>query len=187
MSTQGGHLFGAFGMFWDPEEISWNPGSGPNAWQLLGRQNRNAGSIRLCDFRRARGVYILFDHFGPVYVGLARGLRGIGGRLKDHRSDHLAGTWFRFCWFSFDDVVEGDLEGWKVINQREQPVPSTGETVIREVEALLITVLGARRQNQMKFVGAQRWNQVTESDAATILERDGVDSHGFTFRPTHGY
>ncbi|PPA60418.1 hypothetical protein BAW75_01290 [Micromonospora chalcea] len=83
--------------------------------------------------------------------------------------------------------MEGDLEGWKVINQREQPVPSTGETVIREVEALLITVLGARRQNQMKFVGAQRWNQVTESDAATILERDGVDSHGFTFRPTHGY
>ncbi len=99
MLTNGGHLFGAFGMFWNADEVSWSPGSGPSAWQLLGRQYRNAGSIRLCDFRRARGVYILFDDFGPVYVGLARGRGGLGGRLKDHRSDHLGGTWSRFCWF----------------------------------------------------------------------------------------
>ncbi|GAB3799738.1 hypothetical protein [Micromonospora zhanjiangensis] len=187
MSNSGGHLFGAYGMFWDPDGIAWNPGSGPSAWQLLGRRNHNSGSIRLCDFRRARGVYILFDEFRAVYVGLGRGQGGIGGRLKDHRTDKLAGTWSRFCWFSFDDVVEGGLDGWKVVHRREQPVPNTDETVIREVEALLITVLGARLQNQMKFLGAQRWEQVTESDAATIVERGVVDAKGFTFRPVHTY
>ncbi|WP_446209789.1 hypothetical protein [Micromonospora sp. IBSANI012] len=187
MSTVGGHLFGAYGMFWEAGEVSWSPGSGPSAWQLLGRQNHNAGSIRLCDFRRARGVYILFDDFGPAYVGLARGRGGLGGRLKDHRSDHLTGKWSRFCWFSFDNVVEGDLDGWKVVSQRDHPVPSTGDTVIREVEALLINVLGARQQNQMKFLGAQKWEQVTESDAATIKERGVVDHHGFTFKPTYSY
>ncbi|MGN9805589.1 GIY-YIG nuclease family protein [Micromonospora sp. L32] len=187
MPKHGGHLFGAYGMFWDPTEVSWSPGSGSNAWQLLGRQKRNAGHLRLCDFRRARGVYVLFDHFGPMYVGLARGQGGIGGRLKDHLSDHLAGSWSRFCWFSFDDVIESELAGWKVMSPRDHPVPSTGETVVREVEALLITILGARKQNQMRFLGAQLWEQLTESEAATILERSAVDADGFTFRPTYSY
>ncbi|MGW3859338.1 hypothetical protein [Micromonospora arida] len=84
-------------------------------------------------------------------------------------------------------MVEGDLDGWKVVSQRDHPVPSTGDTVIREVEALLINVLGARQQNQMKFLGAQKWEQVTESDAATIKERGVVDHQGFTFRPTYSY
>lgn len=72
------HLVGAYGMFWDRSEVFWRPGQGPNKWQLLGRRNRNQGALRVCDFRQAKGLYVLFDDYGASYVGLAVAPRALG-------------------------------------------------------------------------------------------------------------
>ncbi|MGQ0467697.1 MAG: GIY-YIG nuclease family protein [Sporichthyaceae bacterium] len=154
-------LIGAYGMFWSREEVDWNPGSGPNAWQLLGSVGKQKPKLRVADFRRARGVYILFDHFGAHYVGLARGSGGIGERLKAHTADRHAASWERFCWFSFDGVGEKtNAHGMTALEPRSKPVPTQDESVIGELEALLITILGTRGQNKMRFERAEQWSQV---------------------------
>lgn len=40
---------------------------------MLGRIHANKPKIRVCDFRRAHGFYILFDDFRASYVELAGG------------------------------------------------------------------------------------------------------------------
>ena len=40
----------------------------------------------------------------------------------------------------------------------------TSEKVLRECEALLITALGTREQNQMRFQEARRWRQLRRED-----------------------
>jgi hypothetical protein len=95
--TEKDHIFGAYGMFWQREEVNWNPGSGPSAWQLLGRVNQRNPALRVCDFRRAQGFSVLFDEFRAVYVGLAKGEHGIGSRLRSHHTTR--NDWQRFSWF----------------------------------------------------------------------------------------
>ncbi|HVV77178.1 MAG TPA: hypothetical protein VHC43_14200 [Mycobacteriales bacterium] len=159
------HLIGAYGMFWDRHEVSWRPGSGPAAWQLLGHVNRVKPKVRVCDFRKAQGFYILFDDFRANYVGLARGRHGIGARLRTHNQSAQRRPWNRFCFFTFDDVVDDrSLPGWSKIKPREALRNMSADLVLRECEALLITVLGSDAQNQMNFQHAQRWEQLRESD-----------------------
>lgn len=160
--TDSSHFIGAYGMFWQRDAVNWYPGTGGAAWQLLGRINVKRPIVRVCDFRTARGFYVLFDDFRATYVGLARGDQGIGSRLRRHvvsRQD-----WSRFCWFSFDDVVDAPAQHWSQLQRRDALRSSTPEMVLRECEALLITVLGSRDQNEMRFAGAQRWDQLQEAD-----------------------
>ncbi len=165
-------LIGAYGMFWERDGVDWNPGSGSAAWRLLGRRGVNRPGLRVADFRRARGVYILFDHHGAHYVGLARGAGGLGERLKQHLSDTHADKWQRFCWFAFDGVgYHAGTDGFHPVQFRDQPVPAADEEVIRELEALLITVLGTRGQNKMKFQAAEGWTQVPWWDQEAWLSR----------------
>ena len=156
------HLVGAYGMFWDRSEVDWYPGSGPAAWQLLGRLHQRKPILRVCDFRRAQGFYILFDDFRASYVGLARGRQGIGARLRRHHAGQK--EWSRFCWFSFDDVVDGSLESWSRVHRRAALRNISSEMVLRECEALLITALGTGDQNQMRFQEARRWEQLRRED-----------------------
>jgi hypothetical protein len=156
------HLVGAYGMFWDRAEVNWWPGSGPSAWQLLGRVNKNKPTVRVCDFRKAQGFYVLFDDFRANYVGLARGNYGIGARLRTHAATR--DDWNRFCWFSFDDVVDSTPDGWSAVRRRQALGRISSDLVLRECEALLITILGSRDQNEMRFQAAQRWHQLRESD-----------------------
>lgn len=173
-----GHLVGAYGMFWVRDEVFWHPGQGPNKWQLLGRQNKNQGALRICDFRQAKGLYVLFDDYGASYVGLARGKQGIGQRLKAHHSEQRK-TWSRFCWFSFDDVKDAKADGWSTVVGRDAVKSAGAEGVVRELEALLIKVLGSRQQNQMQFLEGRPWEQVTLADcqpghALTKVDRSPV-------------
>lgn len=153
-----GHLVGAYGLFWDREEVDWRPGAG-DTWQLLGRRNRNAPALRVCDFRSAKGVYILYGNYGPTYAGIARGQGGLGARLRTHDNRPPRGReWTRFSWFSFDDIIDDPAhDGWEMVNHRSKPVPTNSETVIREMEALLIKVLGTE-QSSMKFQNAHEWS-----------------------------
>jgi hypothetical protein len=172
------YLIGAYGMFWDRASVDWRPGSGPQAWQLLGRINTNRPQVRVCDFRKAQGFYILFSDYRATYVGLARGSQGIGARLRRHETDRK--DWSRFCWFSLDDVEAGSLDGWCQVRRRDALRGLSSELVLRECEALLITVLGPRNQNEMRFLHGQRWEQLREEDFLPGRIAKKVDSDGFT-------
>ena len=128
--TRVAHMFGAYGMLWLREEVNWNPGAGPAAWQLLGRLNRNKGAQRVCDFRRTQGFYVLFDEFRANYVGLARGRGGIGARLRTHNATKP--DWQRFCWFAFDDVLDTKMDGWSEIEHKTAISKVSADLVLRE-------------------------------------------------------
>lgn len=157
------HLVGAYGMFWERDQVNWYPGSGKNPWQLLGRIYLNRPRLTACDFRKAQGFYALYDDFGANYVGLARGSHGIGSRLRSHVADDTK-DWSRFSWFALDDVTLPDDGGWACIDRRNSLDNMSTESVLRECEALLITVLGSRNQNSMRFQQAERWEQLREID-----------------------
>jgi hypothetical protein len=151
------HLIGAYGLFWDRHGVIWNPGSG-DTWQLLGYRNQNYPAARVCDFRTAKGVYILYDDHGATYSGIARGIGGLGARLRTHNTKPpRRREWTRFSWFSLDDIVETpEFYGWERVTHRTKPVPTQSEAAIREIEALLIKVLGTQ-QNKMQFLNANQW------------------------------
>lgn len=172
------HMFGAYGMFWDRDEVNWKPGSGPAAWQLLGRINQNVGALRVCDFRRAQGFYVLFDEFRANYVGLAEGVQGLGARLRTHNKKRT--DWQRFCWFAFDDVVDARADGWSETERKTAISKASADLVLRECEALLITILGSKAQNDMRFQAAQRWEQFREADLLPGGIAGKVDPNGFT-------
>jgi hypothetical protein len=77
-------LIKAYGMFWRESEVDWKPGTGGGRrFELLGRRGANQGSLEIADFRQQRGLYVLYDEYGPYYVGLARA-DSLGGRLRSH-------------------------------------------------------------------------------------------------------
>jgi len=163
-------LIGAYGMFWDKELVNWTPGSG-RPWRLLGRRNTNRPALRVADFRRAHGVYVLFNNKGAHYVGIARGSSGLGGRLKDHLTDEHAGLWNRFCWFAFDEVlVDYDAHGLSVLQPRSDPSPSSSKVLIEEIEALLITLMSLQNTRKMRFKRAVEWTQVHPDEQDYYLQ-----------------
>ncbi|NYG07767.1 hypothetical protein BJ986_002254 [Phycicoccus badiiscoriae] len=171
-------------MFWLREEVQWDA----HAWQLLGRRGVRRPKLEACDFRRAKGFYILFDGHGPTYVGLADSSQGLGTRLRRHHKDR--DNWSRFCWFAFDDVERGRLDGWSHVVKRDALGKTTTSDVIRECEALLITVLGTHRtvgpsqrygQNRMEFQAAgEPWEQLRQADFAPGEIARNVERSPFT-------
>ena len=87
----------ALGMFWDRANVTWttNP-------KLLGRQQEGSVSV---DFCQQKGVYMLHDSQGVVYVGRATD-QGLGRRLQQHTVDRLNGRWDRFSWFGIFSVED---------------------------------------------------------------------------------
>jgi hypothetical protein len=56
----------AYGLFWDAEEINWTPRAGQGGrFQILGRIGEHRPGLQVCDFRRQRGLYVLYDNYGP--------------------------------------------------------------------------------------------------------------------------
>lgn len=152
----------SYGLFWRAEEIEWFPGQGNrNEFRLLGRIGKNRPSIRVADFRRQQGIYILFDEYGPAYVGLAKRDR-LGARIRDHHGDHLNGKWDRFSWFGFNPVgaTPGD-HGILPLNEPRRDVTDDTSTTIRDLEALLIAAMGPKLNVQrMRFDNALKWEQI---------------------------
>jgi hypothetical protein len=80
-------LIKAYGLFWSKDEVNWDPGKGNRGqFKLLGHRGKNRPGVRVADFRRQSGLYILYGNYGPHYVGLTRADR-LGTRLKEHRTD----------------------------------------------------------------------------------------------------
>lgn len=150
-------LIGAFGRFWDREAVDFER----RGWRLLGRQGLNTGTIQIADFRRARGVYILYNEVGVYYVGLAAGKQGLGGRLKDHTLDDHYGGWSRFSWFSFDDVGdERDADGVRLVLPADE-IGAETPVLIRDVEALLqVAMQPFANRSETRFKAGSEWLQV---------------------------
>jgi hypothetical protein len=152
----------SFGLFWRADEIDWFPGQGKKKeFRLLGRIGKNRPGLKVADFRRQQGIYILFDEYGPAYVGLAKGDR-LGARLREHHNDHLNGKWDRFSWFGFNPVgAMPDDEGVLSLNEPRRDVTDNTETTIGDLEALLISVMGPKlNQQKMRFDQAEKWEQI---------------------------
>lgn len=166
--TETGHLITAYGQFWARDEVHWAPTAGGRK-QLLGYRGTNRPGIRLCDFRLAAGVYILWNDYRAVYVGLARGADGLFQRLAMHNVKKK--EWNRFSWFSVDPVVESDdYDYWCDIEYRAEGSPTPGVSeLVRELEALLIMALGTHSlaaQRRMNFLDGTEWLQVTDQSYA---------------------
>lgn len=152
-------LIGAYGRFWDPEKVNWSKA------RILGRQGLQRRTIRVVDFGAARGVYVLYDELGVYYAGLCRGKNGLGGRLKDHLSDHHAGRWTRFSWFAFDSPdLDGEPDADGVLGVLQwTSFDGESESTIKDLEALLIAAMRpfANAVNPA-FQDGEEWEQVAE-------------------------
>lgn len=164
MSTLG--LVKAYGLHWDAEEVAWFPGQGRRI-ELLGHIGQNRGTRRLADFRRQRGLYVLHDAYGVSYVGLTT-KQDLALRLRQHQRDHLRDTWSRFSWFGFCKVlVESDGDGVHQVSNYSENVSVKRSTMIRDLEAMLMAVLGPRNNRAItRFAESERWNQVRQDDYA---------------------
>ncbi|MFY0659257.1 MAG: GIY-YIG nuclease family protein [Shimia sp.] len=152
----------SYGLFWSAEEIEWSPGQGnKREFRLLGRVGKNRPGLKVADFRFQQGIYILFDDYGPAYVGLAKGER-LGARLRDHQNDHLANKWDRFSWFGFNPVsTTVDETGVLSLEKPTQDVTDDTSTTIGNLEALLIATVGPKLNRQkMNFGEAEEWEQI---------------------------
>lgn len=161
----------SFGLFWRKSEVEWYPGQGNRGqFHLIGRIGANSGRVRLADFRKQQGIYILYDEYGSVYTGLNRN-QGLGKRLKDHTDDHLAGKWDRFSWFGFHPLgpVSNGVQG---INDQADDIDEGTDASIGDLEALLIKVLNPRlNKSKMKLQDAEEWTQVPLDDVEIYRER----------------
>lgn len=152
----------SYGLFWRSDDIEWYPGQGNrHEFRILGRIGTNRPGLRIADFRKQQGIYILFDEYGPAYVGLAKGER-LGARLREHLEDKHAGKWDRFSWFGFNDVSSTkDSQGVLTLLPPSQEVADNTSTTIGDLEALLIAAMGPKLNTlKMRFENAEKWEQV---------------------------
>lgn len=168
------HLVGAYGKHWSRAEVDWGS-AGSSNWQMLGRINSNHPHLRICDFRRAWGVYVLEKHGQPKYVGMARSEQGgIGARLAAHHRDPSK-DWTKFSWYTFEEADDKYQDqrrrnypkGWAYLLRRESIEKADVRELVAELEAMFVTLIGPRKlvNGQVpKFPGAQEWRQVVGSN-----------------------
>jgi len=127
-------LVNAFGMFWDRAKVHW-----VTQPFILGQQQAGSKPVDFCD---QRGVYLLHDSQGVVYVGRATD-QALGRRLQQHTSDRLTGRWTRFSWFGVYPVAEdGTLKTSAAFSKVDVNV------VIATMEAVLIEGLEPRQNRK---------------------------------------
>jgi hypothetical protein len=167
----------SYGLFWWRDEIQWAPGSGKrNTFRLLGHIDKRKDKIRIADFRHQRGIYVLYDDYGPSYVGLTRDL-GLGARLKNHTTDHLKRRWDRFSWFGFRDIIpsEEHRRYFNVDQSGADTITDDMNTTIGDLEALMILTMGPKHNRKfMGFSEAEQWDQVFDDDSKEFCARLGL-------------
>jgi hypothetical protein len=112
-------------MYWQRDLVIWK--NNPN---LYGREHCASVSI---NFSGQRGIYILYDHHTPIYVGRSTD-QNISQRLSQHTLGRLAGRWNRFSWFG---ILAANNDG----TLKEVSPVINEASVISALEALLIEAL----------------------------------------------
>lgn len=165
-------LIHAYGLFWRADEINWAPGSGRKGeFCLLGRKGANRPNLRVADFRKQRGVYILYGNYGPYYVGLTR-KKGLGNRLKDHLSDDHRKKWDRFSWFGFCNVQKTKNDkGFQNLADIPSGKRVSPDKVIKDLEALLIKAMALENIADMNFSNADEWFQIKHDEVESYCDK----------------
>jgi hypothetical protein len=124
----------ALGMFWERSKVDWRA----SQIKILGHMQ---GGIDV-NFSAQRGVYLLHDAQGVVYVGRVTG-QDLGVRLKQHTTDRLSGRWTRFSWFGVYPVAEsGQLKTGADYSM------NSIDSTIAAMEAVLIEALEPRQNRK---------------------------------------
>jgi hypothetical protein len=127
-------LVNAFGMFWDRAKVSWETEP-----RILGQQQAGSKPVNFCE---ERGVYLLHDSQGVVYVGRVTD-QNLGRRLQQHTSDRLTGRWTRFSWFGVYPVEENGA-----LKKSADSSNVLTSIVIATMEAVLIEGLEPRQNRK---------------------------------------
>lgn len=165
-------LIQAYGLFWRSDEVHWSPGKGDKTyWRLYGRRGAIRENLRVVDFRDQKGIYILYGNYGPYYVGLTR-KRGLGARLKDHLFDKHAGKWDRFSWFGFCRVLKAkNSDGTRLLKSMPLSKATRLDSIIGDLEAMLIKSMAVNNVNHMKFKAAEEWSQIKKDEWDKFAKR----------------
>lgn len=124
----------ALGMFWERSRVCWalTP-------KILGQQQPGSKPV---DFSDQKGVYLLHDSQGVVYVGRTTE-QSLGRRLYQHTIDRLNGRWDCFSWFGIYPVnSDGSLQ----VRATFEHVSI--DTLITTMEAVLIEGLEPRQNRK---------------------------------------
>jgi hypothetical protein len=121
-------------MFWQRSKILWGPTP-----KLLGQQQGGSKQVDFCD---QKGVYLLHDTQGVVYVGRTAE-QNLGRRLYQHTVDRLSGRWDRFSWFGVYPVTEDGA-----LRIEPKTAVSNIDIVIATMEAVLIEGLEPRQNRK---------------------------------------
>jgi hypothetical protein len=100
-----------------------------------------------------RGIYVLQHDWRVVYVGRVT-TGSLGSRLRNHRSDWLAGRWDRFSWYGTRGIKSDGTLG--IIGQNKN-VETTH--AIKTMEALLISVAEGLNRSHEQLPGAKLISQ----------------------------
>jgi len=126
-------LIRAYGLNWNPMVVDWGRVGAGNQGVLKGKVKIDGAAYEV-DFWRAQGIYLLLEHFRPVYVGKAFGTR-LGPRLRNHLTDRFAGRWDMFSWFTLSTVNKTSLNVRDPGQRQLKP-----ETVNDTLEAIAILI-----------------------------------------------
>lgn len=176
-------LIQAYGEFWNPDLVEWQGTRGPRGEgpQLLGK--RGGKEVNLWD---QLGIYVLLHEWNAVYVGrVAAETRSLGARLREHRSDHLAGRWDRFSWYGTRRVNQDGSLG-----KPAAKLSGGHQEVINTLEAVLLKATPSLNKSQPKIPDAVMIRQVGEVPATALsiriegMARDLDDLRGCVERLT---
>ena len=123
-------LVKSYGEFWNPDAVNWQGECLLGQWGAWNEHNRN-------NFWKAKGIYVLYREFKPLYVGKALAdSSGVGKRLCDHLTDRLVGRWDMFSWYSLSQPSKTS-DGVNLAGGRHLSTKQMVETL--EALAVLIT------------------------------------------------
>jgi hypothetical protein len=157
----------SYGLHWTIERVDWGkPGVG-NSGTLLGAATRSKNA-KPVDFRRQRGIYVLYADYELVYVGqTGAGNERLFKRLKQHRNDHLSERWNRFSWFGTQWVTKANR-----LSEDTAAVAQTVEAALNILEAVSIAISEPKLNLQRGRWGeAKKYFQYWKR-AASELEED---------------
>ena len=156
-SSEAAGVVNAFGMFWERSKVFWetqNP-------RILGQQQYGSQPV---DFAEQKGVYLLHDSQGVLYVGRVTE-QNLAKRLCQHTYDRLAGRWTRFSWFGVYPVkqdgslkLSADFTGIDI------------NIIIATMEAVLIEGLEPR-QNRKRGDDFQPFEFLQFEDPKLVMNR----------------
>ena len=139
----------AYGLYWNRNQVDWNPSPNSRQAQLLG--DAGSGPVNFAD---QDGIYLLHSSNETVYAGQSytpnTDAAGLYGRLRSHhRSNRKADGWDTFSWFGFRPVSA---------ERKLLPTPdnANAKDVIDLIEGILIEGL-MPRLNMRRGEGAKDW------------------------------